>query len=104
MGWEVLALVSEGTQSALHCGRSCWAERCQLLCLHGLWLLRLRASTTGLAQAYGGVTADKSCHSLRLIGCGNGVTSLTGMSRALLPAATRRENQELKTDAPSGHG
>src|SRR5215475_653668 len=26
------------------------------------------------------------------------------MSRALLPAATRRENQELKTDAPSGHG
>jgi hypothetical protein len=26
------------------------------------------------------------------------------MSRELLPAATRRENQELKTDAPSGHG
>jgi hypothetical protein len=24
--------------------------------------------------------------------------------RELLPAATRRENQELKTDAPSGHG
>src|SRR2546430_8139955 len=26
------------------------------------------------------------------------------LSRELLPAATRRENQELKTDAPSGHG
>jgi hypothetical protein len=26
------------------------------------------------------------------------------LSRELLPAATRRENKELKTDAPSGHG
>src|SRR6266566_3154408 len=26
------------------------------------------------------------------------------VSRELLPAATRRENQELKPDAPSGHG
>ena len=26
------------------------------------------------------------------------------LSRELLPAATRRENQELKTDAPSGPG
>jgi hypothetical protein len=26
------------------------------------------------------------------------------LSRELLPAAMRRENQELKTDAPSGHG
>src|SRR5262245_1531707 len=26
------------------------------------------------------------------------------LSRELLPAAPRRENQELKTDAPSGHG
>jgi hypothetical protein len=32
------------------------------------------------------------------------VSASLQLSRELLPAATRRENQELKTDAPSGHG